>query len=147
MLLRSAVSCVLLAALTAAPSAAGTTVARLTLQIPATPKHAARSLDVDSYTLDSIADFSLVRVRYNASHPGAIRVVVGLPASAPNAFATSGSASHFPWLTIRQASASGATLRRTVFYDVRVVALEPAQGGHRVTFAADRIDEPPVRSR
>jgi len=128
------------------PVAAATSVASMTLQVPMAAAHAAKSIALTSYTLDVVANFSLVRRSLNATKTAPTRITAVMPASAAGStFATSGPASRFSSLTIRQADGGGATLRRTVISDVRVVKIEPLKSAtgpeRRVTFLADRIEE------
>jgi hypothetical protein len=135
-----------IAMLVTGPVAAATSVASVSLQIPTMAHHAAKSIALASYTLDVVADFSLVRLASNATKAAPTRVTAVMAASAlGSSFATSGPASQFSSLTIRQADGRGATLRRTVIYDVRVVKIErltSATGAERrVTFLANRIED------
>lgn len=141
---RSAVAAALLALGLSATAAAETTVARVTLDVPARPGHAAANIALSGYTLDAVADFSLVRLAANARHRGATRLIVEVPAAAHAQFATRGAASRFPSVVVRHVDAAGNALRRTIFYNVRVVRIEPRPGfrdGRRITLVAGRIED------
>jgi hypothetical protein len=144
---RSAATVALLGLLLQASASAGTTVARVMLDVPARPGHAAANIDLSGYTLDAVADFSLVRLASNATRRAATRLTVEIPAAAESQFATQGTASRFAYVAIRQANAAGDIVRRTIFYDVRVARIEKKSGGgdgRRITLVADRVhDERP----
>ena len=140
---RAAFAAVLAVATAAAQAVAGTTVAHLILDVPATHDRESMALQLERYTLDADTDFSLVRFTASGAPSTAGLVTIVLPAVANTPFGT-GRGNRFTLLTLRGTDDAGTTTSRTVLHDVRVVKIEhvasAAGASERVTLSVRRIE-------